>query len=114
MSHYLFLLHDDAANPVPPNPELFDRFVAWTRDLHAAGQLVSVERLGNEGGKTLTKRGGSFVIDGPFAEGKEAVLGLYVISAASEEEAIEIAKGCPMFSVGGTLELRLILDFPKP
>jgi hypothetical protein len=112
MAKYVLLLHD-GATPVVPDPELFDRFVQWTNELHQKGKLAGVERLGDRG-KTLKKRGAEFVVDGPFAEGKEAVLGLFVIEAADDTEALAIAQGCPALDVGGSVEVRLVSDFPNP
>jgi hypothetical protein len=52
------------------------------------------------------------VIDGPFAESKEAVAGFFVIQAGSLEEAVEVAKGCPGLEVGQTVEVRAFTTDP--
>ncbi len=46
------------------------------------------------------------VIDGPFAETKEQLLGFYVVDCASLEEAIEIAKELGAANPGGAHEIR--------
>ena len=46
------------------------------------------------------------VMDGPFAESKEAIAGYWFIQAASLEEAVEIAKGNPCLDYGLTVEVR--------
>jgi len=38
--------------------------------------------------------GAGMVIDGPFAETKEQLLGFYVVDCASEDAALEIARDC--------------------
>lgn len=48
------------------------------------------------------------VVDGPFAESKEAIAGYWFILAATLEEAVEIAKGNPCLDYGITLEVRPI------
>ena len=58
---------------------------------------------------TLRETGGSVVIDGPFAETKEQLLGFYLVDCASLEEAIEVAR--PLFVDGGALEIRPVLYF---
>ena len=55
-------------------------------------------------GKTLTSR--NVVMDGPFAESKEAVAGFFVIEATSLEAAVEIANGGPGLDAGQTVEVR--------
>lgn len=57
----------------------------------------------------VTIRGGGkapLVLDGPFAETKEALLGFYVVDCETLEEAIEAAKLLPLDV--GTLEIRPI------
>src|SRR5512139_1948687 len=53
---------------------------------------------------TVRKGKDAMIIDGPFAETKEQLLGFYVIDCATLEEAIEAAKG--MSQGGGSLEIR--------
>ena len=60
-------------------------------------------RLGSDG-RVLTP--GNVVTDGPFIEVKEFIGGYSVIKAETIEEATEIAKGCPVFEVGGSVEVR--------
>ena len=42
-----------------------------------------------------TLRGGDMVIDGPFAETKEQLLGFYVIDVENLDAALGVAKSCP-------------------
>jgi hypothetical protein len=56
-----------------------NRFTAWADQLSREGKLKSGGPL-ETSGKTLTGR--NMVIDGPFAESKEAVAGFFVIQAA--------------------------------
>jgi hypothetical protein len=51
------------------------------------------------------------VIDGPFAETKEQLLGFYIIDCPSLEEAIAAAKRLAAQKPHGTLEIRPIADF---
>jgi hypothetical protein len=48
------------------------------------------------------------VTDGPFAESKEAIAGFFIIQADGLEQAVEIAKSCPGFDYGQTVEMRAI------
>lgn len=114
MPNYLLLLRDDGFTEAPPTQEMFNRFVAWADALHRQGRLLGVDRLAEDGGRTVRKRGGRVLVDGPFAEGKEAVLGYFLVSASSYEEAVEIAAQCPGLGGGCDVEVRQVGEFPKP
>jgi hypothetical protein len=63
-------------------------------------------RLHNGAGKVLKPN--NVITDGPYMEIKEAIGGYSIVKAASLEEATELAKGCPIFNVGGSVEVREI------
>src|SRR5258708_40031938 len=48
------------------------------------------------------------VIDGPFAETKEQLLGFYVLDCASLDEALEAARDLGRANPGGSYEIRPI------
>jgi hypothetical protein len=48
------------------------------------------------------------VVDGPFAETKEQLLGLYVLNCANEEEAIGIARDLRRVNPSAVYEIRPI------
>ena len=48
------------------------------------------------------------VIDGPFAETKEQLLGFYIVDAESLDEAIEAARELARANPGGAYEIRPI------
>jgi hypothetical protein len=56
------------------------------------------------------KNGETIVTDGPFAETKEALGGYYVIEADSAAEAEEIAARVPSARLGGTVEVRPVVQ----
>src|SRR5262252_7788946 len=51
------------------------------------------------------------VIDGPFAETKEQLLGFYVADCASLDQALEVARELACANPGGTYEIRPIASF---
>lgn len=83
-----------------------------TGRLDAAGRLGPVARLMPTTAAT-TVRGGreARVLDGPFAETKEQLLGFYVVDCDSLDAAIEVAR--EMAGEGGALEIRPLRVF-KP
>ena len=79
-------------------------------------KLGPVARLMPTTAATTLRAGAEpLVIDGPFAETKEQLLGFYIIDCASLEEAIEAARllMAPRVAAGlmGTLEIRPISVF---
>jgi hypothetical protein len=121
MPSFLLMFRDDtlAGDPSmrPAQDELYQRFVAWADKLHREQRLLGVERLEHgEGasGRTVRRRGGRLVVDGPFAEGKEAVLGYFIVEAKDEEEAAQISRDCPGLDDACAVEVRKVAPFPKP
>src|SRR6516162_8615616 len=73
--------------------QLFDRIVAWIDELDRSGKLVAVNPLAR-GGKTVRRRGAALVVDGPYAEGREAVLGYVIVRVKDLDEACALAVEC--------------------
>lgn len=116
MARYLFLLHPDEVNlgalPQTEKEALFDRFVVWSESLKSRGVLRGVESLMDAGGKTVRKKRDSVVVDGPYAEMKEVVSGLFIIEAPDADAAHLLAAECPLVALGGSVEVREIANFP--
>ena len=88
------------------------RFLAWFERLSTEGTLKAGQPLMDEARIVSGKNGGA-VTDGPFAESKEAVGGYFLIKAASFDDAVEIARQCPMMEFGVQVEVRPIaVDCP--
>jgi hypothetical protein len=82
--------------------------------LVAGKHLGPAARLGPvEGAKTLRakggNRGGDMVIDGPFAETKEQLLGLYVVDYPSIDGAIEAAREMRNANPTAVYEIRPVM-----
>jgi hypothetical protein len=93
------------------NPELasiiLERYTAWIRSL-GDGRVLGSYKLYDQTGARLTVRGGD-VVDGPFVETKEAIGGVFIIEAASLEEATTLARDCPALRwQNGFVEVRAI------
>jgi hypothetical protein len=77
------------------------------------GRLGPVARLLPTTAATTIRKGrDSLVIDGPFAETKEQLLGFYVVDCATLDKAIETAQElAKASSSAGAFELRPLLYF---
>ncbi|HEU4624646.1 MAG TPA: YciI family protein [Steroidobacteraceae bacterium] len=74
----------------------------------ARGKLGPVARLMPTTTATTVRPGRQFtVLDGPFAETKEALLGFYLVDCESLEEAVEYAK--QLANEGGAMEVRPVM-----
>ena len=107
MNEFVFLYRggSDAAAVSPEAMEAkMIRWQGWFEQLTKEGKL-------KDWGAPLQKEGklvatGGVITDGPYSEGKEVIGGFSIIKAADITEAATIAKGCPLFQDGGTVEVR--------
>ena len=74
--------------------------------LEADGVLGPAARLGNTA-DAVTLRAG-VVLDGPFAETKEQLLGLYVVDVADRDAAVAAARELQVANPGAVYEIRAI------
>jgi hypothetical protein len=95
--------------------ETMGRLQAVEDRLAKAGRLGPVARLLPTTAATTVRKGAEqLVIDGPFAETKEQLLGFFIVECADLDEAIETAKELGRANgSGGAYELRPLLVF-KP
>ncbi|HVX59562.1 MAG TPA: YciI family protein [Pirellulales bacterium] len=73
-----------------------EKYQEWANAMRASGRHISSEKLGEEGGKVLSRRQGKLtIVDGPYSEAKEVVGGYFLFRAADYEEAIELTRDAP-------------------
>lgn len=95
--HYAILCYHDEAVVGSWTKAEDDAVLAKRRQvtdrLAAHGKLGPVVRLMPTTAATTVRSGGEpLVIDGPFAETKEQLLGFYIVDCATLEDAIEVAR----------------------
>jgi hypothetical protein len=91
---------------------VMDRLAKVHGKLHEAGKLGPALRLmATTTAATLRKSDPPVVIDGPFAETKEQLLGFYVVDVENLDEALAIAKDLGQANPGGSYEIRPIRLF---
>jgi len=87
---------------------------ALMADLHRVhDRLTQEDRLGpavrlgaTNKARTLRGPGAGLVVDGPFAETKEQLLGFYIVDCASEDAAIEAARDLRRVNPSAVYEIR--------
>ena len=75
--------------------------------LHKQGRLGQVARLlPTTAATTLRKQDPPLIVDGPFAETKEQLLGFYLIDCKNLDEALQTAQELGDANPGGSYEIR--------
>lgn len=78
------------------------------------GGLAAQNKLANRGNRLASEgkvvKPGNVVVNGPYVELKEALGGYIMVKAANLDEATELAKNCPILNVGGSVEVRAIVQ----
>lgn len=88
-------------------------FYAWVDGLQTRGILRGAQPLMEEG-KLVSGSKGAPVTDGVFVESKEAIAGYFLLSVASTEEAVQLARACPALAYGAQIEVRPVADVCRP
>lgn len=92
--------------------ELMTRMLAVRDRLTAEGKMGPAGRLGaTELAFTVRGKGRGAVIDGPFAETKEQLLGFYVVDCETQEAAIEAARDLKEANPSAVYEVRPMVLF---
>ena len=107
MNNFMFLFR---GGETPSSPERMQaqmqKWMTWIQHLRDDGKYIAGDPL--EGKGKVLRSPGKVITDGPFAEGKELVGGYFLVRADSLDAAAEMAKGCPIFETGGSVEVRPI------
>jgi hypothetical protein len=109
---YMLLVYDDPkAWPELSEDEykgIYNEYAAVAQD---AATKHSAQLKGTEEAKTVRiKDGDTLVTDGPFAETKETLGGYYLVEAGSIDEALKLAAKIPSARLGGSIEVRPIVE----
>lgn len=110
MSKFVLLLRDCEGAYPNLSPEemqaIVQRYVAWRAKVQAGGRAIMGHKLRDEEGRVLNGKAGAVTLtDGPYAEAREVIGGLFVIDAASYDEVAELCKDCPHLEFG-SIEIR--------
>jgi len=90
-----------------------ERLAVVQQKLARQGQLGPVVRLMPTSAATTLRKDHSppMVVDGPFPETKEQLLGFYVVNCNSRDEVHEIARELAAANPGGAYEIRPVAVF---
>jgi hypothetical protein len=114
---YAFLCYNDENVVHSWSKEQDDAVMAKLDVVHQklakAGKLGPAVRLMPTTAATSVRKDQEppLIIDGPFAETKEQLLGFYVIDCSALDEAVEIARDLARANPGGAYEIRPVRLF---
>lgn len=83
-----------------------ERWMEWIKGITANNNLVSIGNRLLPSGKVV--KADHVVADGPYMEIKECLIGYTIVKANTLGEATELAEGCPILAIGGSVEVRQI------
>lgn len=112
MNEFLLAIHRDlkSENETPSPQQMKDAikpFQDWIGGIAAQDKLVAPPKRWDLDGRVVKKD--DTVLNGPYAEIKESIGGLFLIRAKDYEEAVAIAKGCPIIQYGAVVEVRMAI-----
>lgn len=109
VNEFMLLFRYEPNNDYQPTEaemnEMHQQWGAFFGNIAIQEKLVSTHQLGFEG-KQIAADG--TVSEGIYVADKQVVGGNMVVKAATPEEAVEMAKKCPILFMGGTVEVRAI------
>ena len=101
MRYMLLICSEEKVEAQVPKAEMdaiVQGHMRFAKEIRESGKMVVGERLrpDADASRIRLKAGQRQVMDGPFAETKEALGGFYLIECDSKQEAIEWAKKIPL------------------
>jgi hypothetical protein len=106
MTEFTFLFRGRDRTQSPEQMQkTMHKWVAWFKELDAKGQVKYPGNPLQDTGKVVRGKQKT-VHDGPYAEAKDLVNGYIQVDADDIGHAVELAKGCPILEVGGSVEVR--------
>lgn len=112
MKEFLVAIHRDLTSKKPvPTPEQMKEpmkpYQDWVASIAAHKKLAAPVQRWDVDGRVLTASGP--IHHGPYAEKHSSLGGLILIKAKDYDEAVEIAKGCPIIQYGAIVEIRMAI-----
>jgi hypothetical protein len=106
---FMLLFRYEPSNDYQPTEDdLNEQHQSWGAfigNIALQEKLVSTHQLGFGGSQILSNKS---VVEGIHIAENQTLGGNMIIKASSLGEATEIGKGCPILSMGGTVEIREI------
>ena len=96
-----------------PSPEQMQEILNdWSNWM---GSIAAQDKLADRGNRLSVKdaktvNSNNTVTDGPYTEIKEFINGYIIVKTNDVDEAVALAKGCPILKTGGNVEVRTVVS----
>ena len=112
MDEYLILMRLDLitkeAQPSPEQMQVYMKmYQDWVGGIAAQNKFVGGKGLSTEG-KVI--KSNELITDGPFAEVKESLAGFIIVRAKDFDDAVSLAKTCPILQGNNSVEVRKVIS----
>jgi hypothetical protein len=109
MAIFMYLFRSNPAAYRTMSPEQMQhtmkKWMEWKDMLEKHGHIKQLgERLDGTG--KVVRGKGKTITDGPFVEVKDSIQGYMLLEGKDMDQAVELAKGCPILEGDGTVEIR--------
>ena len=117
---YMLLIYDDEKGRAKMSEQergaIFQQYGEFTQSIQTSGAFQAGAPLQPTSTATTVrmKNGKTVTTDGPFAETKEQLGGYYIVESKNLDDAIAIASRIPSARVGGSIEVRPIMEMGPP
>jgi hypothetical protein len=113
MARFLFVYRNSRESYGSMSPEemqqMLQKWQTWITEGLRKGWMVEAGDGLKKEGRVVNAR--KVISDGPFIEVKEVVGGFSIVQADTLDDAADLAKGCPIFLRGGSVEVRPLQGF---
>jgi len=110
MKEFLLLFRTDYDKVSKASPDqaeaMMKKWMDWLGGIAAQNKLTSKGNRLQSSGRIV--KSDAIVTNGPYTDIKESIGGYTIIKADNYDEAVEMAKGCPVLLAGGNVEVREI------
>jgi len=109
MADFVYLFRGGMSPNASPEQmqQSMQKWRTWIDELGKKGHFKAGDPLESTG-KVLSGKQ-KVVTDGPYAEAKDLIGGYLVVAAETLTDATELAKSCPIFDAGGSVEVRAVM-----
>jgi hypothetical protein len=108
-NEFMFVFRFEPNNNAQPTEtemnEMHQQWGAFIGNIAIQEKLVSTHQLSFEGRQITANKA---VVEDIYVANKQTIAGNMIVKANSMDEAVEMAKDCPILLMGGTVEVRAI------
>jgi hypothetical protein len=104
---YVFRTNPSAYRSMSPEQmqQNMKKWMDWKDTLEKNGHIKQLgDRLDTSG--KVVRGTAKAVTDGPFVEVKDFIQGYLILEAKDADQAVDLAKGCPILDIDGSVEIR--------